>query len=368
MTTRLRIGFIPLLDAALLVAARDEGFAEAEGLAFELVREVSWANIRDKLNVGLFDAAHMLAPAAIASTLGLGHIQVPIAVPIALNLNGNAITLSRSLYEALEMEAGAPPCLDPLESSAALQRLIKRRAAQGLEPLAFAHTFPFSTHQYQLRTWMEAGGIDPDTDTNLVVIPPPLMAKSLESGHVDGFCVGAPWNATTIAEGFAVILHHGTQIVADCPEKVLGVPASLIEQRPQVVTSLVRALLAAASWCADTANRAALARHMAAPDVLGIDASIVEMILAGKLPLGPHTPASPGLAYIRFDPPALRPTSAQADFLISQIVDAGQMADDPAKRQIARGVYRTDLFEQAGPGVGETPKPRPLAQSLHRSI
>ncbi|MBC7582706.1 MAG: ABC transporter substrate-binding protein, partial [Tardiphaga sp.] len=90
----LHIGFIPLIDAASLIVAVDKGFAKDEGLDVTLVREVSWSNVRDKLNIGLFDAAHLLAPVAIASSLGLGHVKVPIMVPFTLNLNGNAITVS----------------------------------------------------------------------------------------------------------------------------------------------------------------------------------------------------------------------------------------------------------------------------------
>src|SRR5438270_9280195 len=105
MTTPLHIGFIPLVDAAALIVAVDKGFAAAEGLDVELVREVSWSNVRDKLNIGLFDAAHLLAPVAIASSLGLGHIKVPIVAPFNLGINGNAITVSPDLHAALEAAA-----------------------------------------------------------------------------------------------------------------------------------------------------------------------------------------------------------------------------------------------------------------------
>src|SRR5438445_10942468 len=98
---RLRIGFIPLCDATALLIAVDKGFTAAEGLDVELVREVSWANIRDKLNIGLFDAAHLIAPVAIASSLGLGHVKVPIVAPFALGVNGNAITVSPALYGSI---------------------------------------------------------------------------------------------------------------------------------------------------------------------------------------------------------------------------------------------------------------------------
>jgi ABC-type nitrate/sulfonate/bicarbonate transport system substrate-binding protein len=170
MTVGLRVGFMPLVDAALLVAAQREGFAEAEGLALELVREVSWANIRDRLNVGLFDAAHMLAPAAIATHLGLGQVQVDLAVPVALNLNGNAVTLSRPLAAAVaEANKGDP--LDPAATARAMAAVVARRAAEGAPQLTLGHVFPYSTHHYQLRLWLQAGGLDPDRDLRLVVLP-----------------------------------------------------------------------------------------------------------------------------------------------------------------------------------------------------
>src|SRR5215471_874741 len=101
MSKPLCIGFIPLVDAAALIVAVDKGFAKAEGLNVTLTREVSWSNVRDKLNIGRFDAAHLLAPVAIASSLGLGHVKLPIAAPFNLGLNGNAITVSPSLHAAI---------------------------------------------------------------------------------------------------------------------------------------------------------------------------------------------------------------------------------------------------------------------------
>src|SRR6201981_3702881 len=98
MNEKLRIGFIPLVDATALLVAVDRGFTAAEGLDVELVREVSWSNVRDKLNIGMFDAAHLLAPVAIASSLGLGHVRVPLIAPLALAVNGNAITVSPALH------------------------------------------------------------------------------------------------------------------------------------------------------------------------------------------------------------------------------------------------------------------------------
>ncbi len=161
MTVPLRIGFIPLVDAAALIVAVDKGFTAAEGLDVTLVREVSWSNVRDKLNLGLFEAAHLLAPVAIASSLGLGHVKVPIAASFNLGLNGNAITVSPALHAAIMAEIDGDR-FHPMATATALARVVANRHKSGAEPLTFGMTFPFSTHNYQLRFWMAAGGVDPD--------------------------------------------------------------------------------------------------------------------------------------------------------------------------------------------------------------
>ena len=139
------IGFIPLVDAAALIVAVDKGFAAAEGLDVTLVREISWSNVRDKLNIGLFDAAHLLAPVAIASSLGLGHVKVPIVAPFNLGLNGNAITVSPALHAAIMSEISGDR-FDPMATALALSRVVAARRKSGAEPLTFGMTFPFSTH------------------------------------------------------------------------------------------------------------------------------------------------------------------------------------------------------------------------------
>ena len=214
----LRIGFIPLADAAALIVAVDRGFAAAEELDVELVREVSWSNIRDKLNIGIFDAAHLLAPVAIASSLGLGHVKVPIAAPFGLGLNGNAITVSPALHAAISAEAEGDMS-DPMVTARAFARVVAIRKVRNQEPLTFGMTFPFSNHNYQLRFWMAAGGVDPDEDIRLVVLPPPYMVDSLANKHVDGFCVGAPWNAVAVDIGVGYILHPSSDIFARAPKR-----------------------------------------------------------------------------------------------------------------------------------------------------
>ena len=251
MSTPLHIGFIPLIDAAALIVAVDKGFAKAEGLDVTLAREVSWSNVRDKLNIGLFDAAHLLAPVAIASSLGFGHVKVPITASFNLALNGNAITVSPALHAAIlgELEGDR---FDPMATARALARVVAARRKRGAEPLTFGMTFPFSTHNYQLRFWMAAGGVDPDEDVRMVVLPPPFMVDSLANKQVDAFCVGAPWNSIAVDLGIGHILHFVSDILLRAVEKVLAVRQGWAERNRDVVAALVRALV-----CRGRVHRAA---------------------------------------------------------------------------------------------------------------
>jgi len=255
MTQSLCIGFIPLVDAAALIVAVDKGFAAAEGLDVTLVREVSWSNVRDKLNIGLFDAAHLLAPVAIASSLGLGHVKVPIVAPFNLGLNGNAITVSPALHAAIMSELDGDR-FNPMATALALARVVAARRKRGAGPLIFGMTFPFSTHNYQLRFWMAAGGVDPDEDVQLVVLPPPYMVDSLANGHVDAFCVGAPWNSIAVDRGVGHILHFASDILLRAAEKVLAVRQDWSEKNADVVSALVRAHVRAADFIEQPQNRA----------------------------------------------------------------------------------------------------------------
>src|SRR6201992_3317549 len=264
MTGPLSIGFIPLVDAAALIVAVDKGFAAAEGLDVTLVREVSWSNVRDKLNIGLFDAAHLLAPVAIASSLGLGHVKVPIVASFNLGLNGNAITVSPALHAALMAELDGDP-FDPMATALALARVVAARRQRGDEPLTFGMTFPFSTHNYQLRFWMAAGGVDPDEDVRLVVLPPPYMAGSLVHVHMDAFCVGAPWNSIAVDQGRGHILHFVSDILGHAAEKVLALRQNWAERHPQVLAGLVRAVARGADFISEPEHHTEGARLVGEP-------------------------------------------------------------------------------------------------------
>jgi two-component system, oxyanion-binding sensor len=347
MTRPICIGFIPLVDAAALIVAVDNGFTAAEGLDVTLVREVSWSNVRDKLNIGLFDAAHLLAPVAIASSLGLGHVKVPIAAPYNLGLNGNAITVSPTLHAAImsEIEHGQ---IDPMGTALALARVVARRRKAGAEPLTFAMTFPFSTHNYQLRYWMAAGGVDPDEDVRLVVLPPPYMVDSLANGHVDGFCVGAPWNSVAVDLGIGHILHFVSDVLERAAEKVLALRQDWSEKNPQVVAALIRAAFRAAEFIEQPQNRAEAAQILAQPERIGVGAEIIQRTLDGRLKISPDGTVRESSRYLLLgQESAVRPDPVQAAWLYAQMIRWGQTSLSPEALRTAMAVFRPELYDGA---------------------
>ncbi|AWI91132.1 nitrate transporter [Methylobacterium sp. DM1] len=336
---RIRLGYVPLTDAAPVIAAAELGFARAEGLEIALSREPSWATLRDRLALGHLDAAHMLGPLAIASALGLSGPQADISVPMALGLNGNAVTVSNALWAAMAAESDAPG-QDLTDVAAGFARVARARAGEG-RPLTIGTVHPFSSHSYQLRLFAGLGGLDLDAAVRLVAVPPPDTVDALRRGRIDGFCVGAPWNSVAVAAGLGRIAALGCEIAPDCPEKVLALPAEGAEfMRP-----LVRAVHRAGLWCADPANRIALSTLLAARTELDSDAALIARTLGGALIVdaGGRERANP--AYLRLDAATHRPDPAHARWLVTQMIACGQVAPGGDAADRAAALYRPDLFE-----------------------
>jgi two-component system, oxyanion-binding sensor len=163
----------------------------------------------------------MLAPFVIATSLGIGHVRVPLMSPFAMNLNGNAITVAKDLFAEMAEVFGRAPS-DAIEAAHALGQVVARRRRAKCEPLTFGMVFPFSTHTYLLRHWLRLGGIQPERDVHLVVVPPPYMAESLRNGLVRGFCVGSPWNSLAAEADLGRIVAFGVDIARRAPEKLLA--------------------------------------------------------------------------------------------------------------------------------------------------
>lgn len=335
---RLALGYVPLIDAAPLIAAVEGGFAAAEGLAIDLISEPSWATLRDKLALGHLDGAHMLAPLALASALGISGPQTDLAVPLGLNLNGNAITVSRPLWAEMAPEA------DDLDTIArAFSRVARVRVTQN-RPLTLGTVHPYSSHTYQLRMFAARGGLDLDGAARMVVIPPPWIAEALRTGQIDGFCVGSPWNSVAVAEGYGRIAALGCELAPDCPEKVLALPA----YAAAASAPLVRAVRRAGRWCAAPENRRELAGLLARPGHLGTDASLVRRALAGTVVVDPDGTERHAPRFVVFGAEAERPLPAHADWILVEMERAGQITPTPALVARARAMYRTDVYDAAG--------------------
>ncbi|WP_164759293.1 MULTISPECIES: CmpA/NrtA family ABC transporter substrate-binding protein [unclassified Mesorhizobium] len=343
---QINAGFIPLFDSAVLVAAREIGFAAREGVDLTLSRETSWANIRDRIAIGHFDLAHMLGPMPIACNLGLTPLASDTIVPFSLGLGGNCVTVSNTLWAGM-VAHGALPDLDPARAGKALGVLIRERANAGRDPLRFAVVHPHSGHNYELRYWLAACGIDPSREIEIVIVPPPFMADALAAGRIDGYCVGEPWNSASVVAGTGHIVTVKALLWRNSPEKVVGVRKAWAEQNPDALAALLRALHHSARWCQDPANRGELAVLMAQPSVLGLSPALQMPILTGHVALGGGAELAVEDFFLPFGKAANFPWKSHALWFYTQMVRWGHVAHTPENLAIARDCYRPDLYRSA---------------------
>lgn len=348
----LRIGFIPLSDCAVLAVAEAKGYFRRHGLDVTLSREVSWANIRDKLAVGELDGAQLLAGMPLASAAGIDPAATPTITAFSLDLNGNAITVSSALWA--RMGAAAPRAMGerPI-TAAALRRVIEDDRLRGRPPLRFATVYPFATHNYELRYWLAAAGIDPDLDLQIAVVPPPRMVDALSRGVIDGFCVGEPWSSLAVRRGLGCIAITKYEIWNNSPEKVFAVPATFAEREPGCHRALLRALLEAAVWTDADANRAEVAQILAAERYIGADAELLARSLTGRLILQPADVAASTPDFHVFHRYAANfPWVSHAMWLLAQMVRWGQVSAPLDLLATASSVYRPDLYREAARDLG----------------
>lgn len=338
------LGYIPLTDCLPLVVARECGFFAEEGLRVTLSREASWANIRDKLIVGHLDAAQLLAPMLLAASLGMGGLRKPMLTAFSLGLNGNAITVSNALFDQLRRytQGGS----GALVAAKALREVIRLRRHAGLEPLVFAAVFRYSCHYYQLRYWMEAGGIDTERDVRIVVLPPTQMVENLRLKHIDGYCVGEPWNSVAVRLGIGRCLVSGYEIWQNAPEKVLGVTADWQERFPGTHAALLRALYHAAQW--SESHREEAIALLCGAAYLDLPRGWVTPSLTGALACGLDQKPREAYEFNVFHRyQANFPWRSHAEWLLRQMQRWHQpesAIDIPAT---AAGCWRTDLYREA---------------------
>jgi ABC-type nitrate/sulfonate/bicarbonate transport system substrate-binding protein len=337
--SKLKIGYIPIIDCAPVILADQLGAFERHGLEVEIQREVSWANVRDRLALGVLDAAHILSPLPLAITLGIDSVTVPLVNLMTLEVNGNALTLSNALWQEIEEAAPELAATRPLDARA-VAAVVAKRAAAGRPQLVLASVFPYSVQNYMVRLWLSSGGIDPDRDVRLTTVPPPHTVAHLSGGVIDGYCVGEPWNQQSQALGIGRIALTGPDIWKGMPEKVLGTTEAFAEKNPNTVKALIKALLEACIWLDDPANRTEAARVLSNPRYLNTPADVMARTL--ELPD----------FHVFHRDHANFPWRSHADWFLGQMERWGQVPPGIDRTATADRVYRTDLYRAAAREMG----------------
>jgi len=350
MSERLTIGFVPLVDACLPILALEHGFAADEGLELDFVRDVSWATVLDRLLYGHSDAAHLVAPLAIATTLGRGRPAQPLAAPFVLGLNGNAVTLVPDLAERVNPAEGLG---DPRIGGEKLAAEA-RSARDAGRKLRFGVVHRYSSHNYMLRYWLAACGIRPDEDIEIVTVAPPFTADALEGGEIHGSCVGEPWNSVAVDRGAGRIVLATAQIWRRGVEKVLAARAEHLDERRQAFEALIRAMRKAGAHFIDPANWSANAAILARPEYCDCPPEIVLRAISDRLVF---SRGGPEIFYPDFmfqhREAANFPWVSQAEWLYTQLVRWDGLEYDSADAAAAARVFRPDIYRSALKGTGD---------------
>lgn len=342
----LKIGFIPLTDCAALVIAKEKGFFAKHGLNVELSKEASWANVRDKMTVGELDASHMLAAMPIASTLGVGSSQKDMLALMALGQNGDAITVSNKMYDAM---MAADPVGTKNGSASGLKKVIVTKTMGVPE---FGMTFPTGTHNYHLRMWMANAGIDPDTEVALKVVPPPQMVANMTAGNIDGFCVGEPWGQRAVMGNIGKVVVTGYDLWQNGPEKVLGVQKDFATKNPETTKQMIEAVIEAGVWLdASWENRKEASKILSSKSYVNAPTDVIDNSMTGTYMLtnGVTTPMPFFNAFGKNQ--ALYPYYTHGMWQVTQMVRWGQLDHAVDMKKVVESVYRPDLFAAAAKEV-----------------
>ncbi|WP_339770926.1 CmpA/NrtA family ABC transporter substrate-binding protein [uncultured Pseudosulfitobacter sp.] len=360
----LKFGFIKLTDMAPLAVAYENGYFLDEGLFVTLEAQANWKVLLDGVIGGQLDGAHMLAGQPLAATIGYGT-QAHIITPFSMDLNGNGITVSNSVWE--EMKPNIPKDADgkpqhPI-SAAALAPVVASYKAAG-KPFNMGMVFPVSTHNYELRYWLAAGGLNPGTyspndtsgtigaDVMLSVTPPPQMPATMEAGTIDGYCVGEPWNQQAVVKGIGVPVITDYELWKNNPEKVFGITDAFAKENPNTTLALTKALIRAAMWLDenDNANRGEAVDMLARPEYVGADREVIAASMTGTFEYEKGDVRDVPDFNVFFRHHATYPFYSDAVWYLTQMRRWGQIAepkDDAWFDETAKSVYRPDIYLQA---------------------
>ena len=360
----LKFGFIKLTDMAPLAIAYERGYFEDEGLYVTLEPQANWKVLLDRVISGELDGAHMLAGQPLGATIGFGT-QAHIITAFSMDLNGNGITVSNDVWK--EMKKHVPMGADgkpqhPIKADA-LKPVVEKYRSEG-KPFNMGMVFPVSTHNYELRYWLAAGGIHPGyysktditgqigADAFLSVTPPPQMPATLEAGTIYGYCVGEPWNQQAVFKGIGVPVVTDYEIWKNNPEKVFGVSNAWAEKNPKTHLAVVKALIRAAQWLDENnnANRAEAVEILARSEYVGADAEVIANSMTGTFEYekGDKRPVPDFNVFYRYF--ATYPYYSDAIWYLTQMRRWGQIPEhkpDEWYYEIAKKVYRPDIYLEA---------------------
>jgi nitrate/nitrite transport system substrate-binding protein len=336
----LKFGMIALTDCSPIVIAHEKGYFKKYGINSTVSKGASWAAIRDALSNGDLQATHMLTGMPIASTMGLlGSPKKPMIIPWILNRNGQSITLKAELKGKV------------IDDPRALKPLVDEAKAKG-SPMTFAMTFPPGTHAMWMRYYLGAGGINPDRDVALIIIPPPQMVANMKIGKMDGFCVGEPWNARAVADGIGFTSVNTHDIWKDHPEKVCAFTAEFAEKNPKTVKAVLKALHEASVWLDQMENRSEQADLVSRPTYINCPKEIILGRLMGDYDMGDGRKKKDPNYMIFHDRNCNYPQPKYAVWWLTQFRRWGMVDQTPDYAGVAKQVMRTDLYEEAMKEVG----------------
>jgi ABC-type nitrate/sulfonate/bicarbonate transport system substrate-binding protein len=300
-----RIGFISLVDSAPLLVAREMDLFRKHGVQVECSCEVGWATIREKMGYGQLDAAHAVSGLALALGLGIGSPVLRVVAPFVFNLHGNAITLSRDLWNR------------GVRDATGLRKLIQSSTRR----LTMAMVSSFSSHNLMLRKWLRSGGIDPDKDLRIVPLPPTQVASSLKAGLVDGFCVGEPWNSQAVEDGTGWVVATSQQLMPGHPEKALLVGEAFAQSHSEQMAGIIAALKEACAYCDRPENRRDLVKLLHGSGFFRCDEKVLARSLVGPFATGMGMQADVSDFHIFARQNANEPTVERGDWLVRELIE-----------------------------------------------
>ena len=359
----LKFGFIKLTDMAPLAVAYENGYFEDEGLFVTLEAQANWKVLLDGVIDGQLDGAHMLAGQPLAATIGFGT-EAHIITPFSMDLNGNGITVSNDIWaqmkEHIPHEDGKP--VHPISASA-LKPVVEDYKDQG-KPFNMGMVFPVSTHNYELRYWLAAGGLEPGyyspenisgqigADVLLSVTPPPQMPATMEAGTIYGYCVGEPWNQQAVFKGIGVPVITDYELWKNNPEKVFGITAEFAQEYPNTTLAIVKALIRAAIWLDenDNANRPEAVEILSRSEYVGADYDVIANSMTGTFEYekGDKRDVPDFNVFFRYN--ATYPYYSDAIWYLTQMRRWGQIAEtksDSWYDEVAKSVYKPEIYLKA---------------------